>query len=82
MVLQDNIIGMSDEEFERHKESVILRKSDIPSKLNRKATRVWNEEIYTRQYNFDRIQEELQITKTIDIKQIHSFYQVRFSVLL
>jgi insulysin len=68
---------MAPDEFEKHKDSLRLRKSDPPKKLERRGNRIWNEEVYTRTYNFDRLQEELRVLDEVRLEDLRIFYEVR-----
>lgn len=67
---------MSSEAFNHHKAAVALRR-DTPKKLITRANRLWNNEIYTREYNFARNQEEIKFLQSVKMAKIIQFYNVR-----
>lgn len=74
--MQDYITNMSDEEFNRHKESLATQRLEKPKMLTSQSGIYWNE-ISMQQYNFDRANVEVGYLKTISRSQIIDFYKVR-----
>lgn len=66
---------MSEEEFNRHKESLAAQRLEKPKMLTSLTTDFWNE-ISTQQYNFDRANIEVAYLKTITQEQILQFFKV------
>ncbi|XP_003701355.1 insulin degrading metalloproteinase isoform X2 [Megachile rotundata] len=69
-----HISSMSDEEFERHKESLAVRRLEKPKKITTLSAIFWNE-ISIQQYNFDRANIEVAYLRTITREQILKFYE-------
>jgi insulysin len=66
---------MSDEEFNRHKESLATQLLEKPKMMSRQSGIYWLE-ISLQQYNFDRMNIEVAYLKTITRNQIIDFYKV------
>lgn len=67
---------MDNDEFTRHKTAVMLRRNDQPKKASVRANRLWNNEIYTHEYNFNRNEYEIEYLSNLKLQQIISFYYV------
>ncbi|XP_031777802.1 insulin-degrading enzyme isoform X2 [Nasonia vitripennis] len=72
--MKDYITNMSDEEFNRHKESLATQRLEKPKMLTSQSGIYWNE-ISMQQYNFDRANVEVAYLKTISRSQIIDFYK-------
>lgn len=67
---------MTEEEFNRHKESLAVRRLEKPKKMTTLSAIFWSE-ISVQQYNFDRANIEVAYLRTITKEQIMKFYEVR-----
>lgn len=65
---------MSDEEFERHKESLAAQKLEKPKRLSMQFNQFLNE-ISLQQYHFDRSEKEVIILKDIKRDELLSYYR-------
>ncbi|XP_043685976.1 insulin-degrading enzyme isoform X1 [Vespula pensylvanica] len=70
----NHITTMSEEEFNRHKESLAAQRLEKPKMLTSLTTDFWNE-ISSQQYNFDRANIEVAYLKTITQEQILQFFK-------
>ncbi|XP_015602966.1 insulin-degrading enzyme isoform X2 [Cephus cinctus] len=70
----DHIKTMSDEEFNRHKESVAVQRLEKPKKMSTLSAVFWIE-ISKQQYNFDRANIEVAHLMTINREQILEFFK-------
>lgn len=66
---------MTEEEFDRHKESLATQRLEKPKMLTTLSAVFWNE-ISSQQYNFDRTNIEVAYLRTIKKEQILKFYKV------
>ena len=67
---------MSEETFEKYKESLAIERLEKPKTLSAQSKIYWSE-IAAQQYNFDRTEIEVAYLRTISHKQIIDFYDVR-----
>lgn len=51
--LQEKLVKMENEEFEKYKESLAVQRLEKPKKLSAECSRYWSE-ITSQQYNFER----------------------------
>lgn len=65
---------MSDEEFERHKESLAAQKLEKPKRLSMQFNQFLNE-ISLQQYHFDRAEKEVIILKDIKRDELLNYYK-------
>lgn len=65
---------MSDEEFERHKESLAAQKLEKPKRLSTQFNQFLNE-ISLQQYHFDRCEKEVVILKDIKRDELLNYYK-------
>lgn len=75
--VQNRIVNMSEEEFNRHKTSLANQRLEKPKKMTTLSAIFWSE-ITNRQYNFDRANIEVAYLRTITKSQILDFYNVSF----
>ena len=66
---------MSEDEFNRHKESLAVQKLEKPKMMGTLSAIFWNE-IATQLYNFDRANIEVAYLREITKDQILKFYEV------
>ncbi|XP_008554389.2 insulin-degrading enzyme isoform X1 [Microplitis demolitor] len=71
--VQNRIVNMSEEEFNRHKTSLANQRLEKPKKMTTLSAIFWSE-ITNRQYNFDRANIEVAYLRTITKSQILDFY--------
>ncbi|TYJ55081.1 hypothetical protein B9479_004218 [Cryptococcus floricola] len=60
--LKETLEGMSDEEFEKHRQSLIAKKEERPKNLNEESTRFWGR-ISDRYYEFARRENDVAVLK-------------------
>lgn len=70
----DHISTMSEEEFNRHKESLAIQLLQKPKTLIHLSSDFWRE-ITSQQYNFDRANIEVAYLRTITQQQILQFFK-------
>lgn len=70
----EHVSNMSEEEFNRHKESLAVQRLEKPKKLTNLTMLFWYE-ISMQQYNFDRANIEVAYLRTITKEQIIKFYK-------
>lgn len=75
IMFQDYISEMSDEKFERHKDSLATLRLEKPKKLFYRTNMFWSE-ILSQKYNFDRVNIEVAYLKTITREQLFDFFKV------
>ncbi|XP_076547139.1 insulin degrading metalloproteinase isoform X2 [Osmia lignaria lignaria] len=68
------ISSLTEEEFNRHKESLAVRRLEKPKKMTTLSAIFWSE-ISVQQYNFDRANIEVAYLRTITQEQIMKFYE-------
>lgn len=68
---------MSDEEFDKYKDALAVKLLEKPKGLMKQAA-VYQLEIDTQDYNFNRAQIEVEALKKITKNDIVEFYQVSF----
>lgn len=66
---------MSDEEFQKYKDALLVKLLEKPKGLLKQA-HVYQLEIETQDYNFNRAMVEAEALKTINKSDIIQFYQV------
>ncbi|CAD6233778.1 GSCOCG00007274001-RA-CDS [Cotesia congregata] len=71
--VQDRIVNMSEDEFNRHKTSLANQRLEKPKKMTTLSAIFWSE-ITNQQYNFDRANIEVAYLRTITKSQILDFY--------
>ncbi|XP_076245093.1 insulin degrading metalloproteinase isoform X2 [Calliopsis andreniformis] len=69
-----HITCMTDEQFNRHKESLAARRLEKPKTLTTLSAIFWGE-ISSQQYNFDRVNIEVAYLRSITQLQILEFYK-------
>ncbi|XP_014470958.1 PREDICTED: insulin-degrading enzyme isoform X1 [Dinoponera quadriceps] len=70
----DYISTMSEEKFERHKNSLATLRLEKPKKLFYRTNILWSE-ISAQKYNFDRVNIEVAYLKTITREQLLNFFK-------
>ncbi|KAJ1369784.1 hypothetical protein KIN20_031344 [Parelaphostrongylus tenuis] len=75
---RDDIVSMSDEEFEQQKTGLITRLLEKPKTLGARSRRFWNE-IQCRQYDFDRNLSEVEILHTVSKEELLKYFDLKFS---
>ncbi|XP_078036268.1 insulin degrading metalloproteinase isoform X2 [Augochlora pura] len=70
----ETITNMSDEEFNRHKESLAVKCLEKPKLLNT-LTNIFYNEISSQQYHFDRVNIEVAHLRTIEKADVLEFYK-------
>ncbi|GAB6025052.1 hypothetical protein CHUAL_010157 [Chamberlinius hualienensis] len=65
---------MSDDEFERHRESLIALRLEKPKKLFSQTSKYWNE-ITCQQYNFERDSVEVSVLRNFTKKDVIDFFK-------
>lgn len=68
---------MSNEEFEKYKDALAVKLLEKPKGLMKQAT-VYQLEIDTQDYNFNRAQIEVEALKSINKSDIVQFYDVSY----
>lgn len=68
---------MSEEEFKKYKDALAVKLLEKPKGLMKQAA-VYQLEIDTQDYNFNRAQIEVETLKTITKNDIVNFYQVSY----
>lgn len=81
ITFQDYISTMSEEKFEKHKDSLATLRLEKPKKLFYRTNMLWNE-ISSQKYNFDRVNIEVTYLKTITQEQLLNFFKVTSSILI
>ncbi|XP_044595183.1 insulin-degrading enzyme isoform X2 [Cotesia glomerata] len=71
--VQDQIVNMSEDEFNRHKTSLANQRLEKPKKMTTLSAIFWSE-ITNQQYNFDRANIEVAYLRTVTKSQILDFY--------
>lgn len=71
--MKDLISKMPAEEFQRHKEALSAQRLEKPKKLAGLSSRFWLE-ITTQQYNFDRVNIEVEYLKSVTKEMVLQFY--------
>ena len=72
--MEDHIENMGEEEFERHKASLIQNRLEKPKMLGTRTRMLWSE-IEGEQYNFDRDRIEAEEIGKLTKEDILAFYQ-------
>lgn len=72
---------MSDEEFERHKEALAVKKLEKPKTVFSQFVQFYSE-ISLAQYHFDRNEAEVAILRNITKDELLQCYNVCFKTLL
>ncbi|KAJ8667813.1 hypothetical protein QAD02_009476 [Eretmocerus hayati] len=72
--MQEYIEGLSDTEFNDHKESLATQRLEKPKQMSSQSGVYWNE-IVAQQYNFDRANIEVAYLRTITRDQVLGFYK-------
>ncbi|XP_033611294.1 insulin-degrading enzyme [Cryptotermes secundus] len=72
--MEDYIVDMTSEEFERHKEALAAHRLEKPKKLSVLSARFWLE-ITSQQYNFDRANIEVAHLRGLQKEDILDFYR-------
>ncbi|VDM60440.1 unnamed protein product [Angiostrongylus costaricensis] len=72
--IRDDIVSMSDEEFEQQKTGLITRLLEKPKTLGARSRRFWNE-IQCRQYDFDRI----EVLHAVGKEELLEYFDLKFS---
>lgn len=75
MFPQEHLAGMSEEDFEKHKQALAAQRLEKPKRLSALSARFWSE-ITSQQYNFDRAEVEVGYLRTITKQDIIDFYNV------
>lgn len=66
---------MSEEEFEKHKEAVAVKRLEKPKKLSSLTSIFWRE-IVSQLYHFDRDNVEVEYMRTLNKQDIIQHYEV------
>lgn len=72
--MEEHVTKMSDEEFNKHKESLAVQKLEKPKTMGSLSAVFWGE-ISTQLYNFDRVNIEVAYLRTITKEQILKFFE-------
>ncbi|XP_021926557.1 insulin-degrading enzyme isoform X2 [Zootermopsis nevadensis] len=72
--MEEYIVDMTSEEFERHKEALAAQRLEKPKKLSVLSARFWSE-ITLQQYHFDRANIEVAHLRTLQKKDILNFFK-------
>lgn len=72
---------MTEEEFSAHKESLAVRRLQKPTKMTTVSS-IYSSEIYSQEYNFDRVNIEVAYLRTITKEQIVKFYEVCINAIV
>ncbi|KAJ1521592.1 hypothetical protein ONE63_003243 [Megalurothrips usitatus] len=72
--MHDLICNMSEEEFEKHKEAVAIKRLEKPKKLSALSSIFWRE-IVSQLYHFDRDNVEVEYMRTLQKKDIIQHYE-------
>ncbi|KAF5280052.1 hypothetical protein FQA39_LY18167 [Lamprigera yunnana] len=72
MLLQ--LQNMTNEEFERHRDSLMAHRLEKPKQLTAQSNIFWNE-ITAQQYHFNRVEVEVAYLKTVTKEEVIKFYQ-------
>lgn len=70
---------MSDDEFEKHKEAVAVKRLEKPKKLSTLSSVFWRE-IVSQLYHFDRDNVEVEYLRTLKKQDIIEHYKVSFKL--
>lgn len=76
--IQDLLINMSEEEFDKYKDALAVKLLEKPKGLMKQAA-VYQLEIDTQDYNFNRAQIEAEVLKSIIKSDIVEFYHNQIS---
>ena len=68
--------ALTDAEFNTHVEALAVRRLEKPKTIGQAASKLWNE-IYVRQYNFDRDALEVAELRTLTKEDLNGFISVR-----
>ncbi|CAF0723441.1 unnamed protein product [Adineta steineri] len=71
--IRDYISNMSDDIFKKQREGYMVKKVEIPKKMHSQGNKFWNE-ITNHQFCFDRPQLEVEIIKSLELKDLVQFY--------
>jgi len=74
-------MNMSEEEFEKYKDALTVKLLEKPKGLMKQAA-VYQIEIDTQDYNFNRAQIEVEALKTIGKNNIIQFYNVNYCTII
>lgn len=66
---------MSQEEFDRHKEALVVKKLEKPKTVNSQFSLFYNE-IALQQYHFERSEAEVEILRNITKDELLECYRV------
>ncbi|KAG8271131.1 hypothetical protein J6590_069507 [Homalodisca vitripennis] len=72
--MKDQLKGMTEEEFDRHKEALAAQRLEKPKRLSSLSARFWAE-ITSQQYNFDRAHIEVDYLRTLTKEDVINFYK-------
>ena len=72
--MEEKLVEMSDEEFERNKTAHIVKLNEKPKRLSQRTGRFWGE-ITSRQLNFDRVNVETAAVKELTKEDVIEFYR-------
>uniref|UniRef100_A0A158P677 Insulin-degrading enzyme n=1 Tax=Angiostrongylus cantonensis TaxID=6313 RepID=A0A158P677_ANGCA len=75
---REDIVSMSDEEFEQQKTGLITRLLEKPKTLGARSRRFWNE-IQCRQYDFDRNFAEVEVLRAVGKEELLEYFDLKFS---
>lgn len=64
---------MDDEEFERHKNALLVKKLEKPKKLSTRNERIWRE-ICAHTFNFKRVEVEAEALKKVSRTDLLEFF--------
>ncbi|CAL8126552.1 unnamed protein product [Orchesella dallaii] len=74
--------NMQETEFNQHKNAVRVRKSERPRHMLALLNKLWDNEIFTRRYDFGRIERELKVLDLLRHDELIPFYKKYFSEIL
>lgn len=72
---QDTIRKMENDEFEKHKEALAVKRLEKPKKLSTLSMNYWSE-IVSQLYHFDRDNIEVEYMRTLTKQDIIEHYEV------
>ncbi|KAK6757615.1 hypothetical protein RB195_015435 [Necator americanus] len=76
--IREDIVKMSEEEFEQQKTGLITRLLEKPKTLGGRSRRFWNE-IECRQYDFNRNESEVEVLRHVTKEELLQYFDRKFS---
>lgn len=72
--LAETVSEMPEEEFERNKEALAVKRLEKPKRMYSRTAKYWSE-IASKLYHFDRDEAEVDVLRTLTKKDLMSFYE-------